>query len=75
MGSVSLNTECLLCGLKGCNSHVNECRYKILSGEQEDGRLPCQPERLQGTCDSQLQRIFKEELSGDQQGNAGEEGG
>jgi hypothetical protein len=73
-GSASLNTECLVCGLKGCSGHVNECHYTILSGEQEDERRSCQPERLQGTCDSQLQEAFEQELSGDLQGNAGEEG-
>ncbi len=73
-GFVFLNTECLVCGLKGCASHINDCRYKILSGEQEH-YATCQPETLQGTCDSQLQQAFSQELSGEEQGNDGEVGG
>jgi hypothetical protein len=74
-GSASLKTECLVCGFRGCSGHINECQYKVLSGDQEDMRRTCQPEKLQGTCDSQLQEAFEQELSGDEQGNAGELGG
>jgi hypothetical protein len=72
-GFASLTTECLVCGFRGCADHINQCRYKILSGEQED-YLPCQPGTLHGTCDSQLQQAFEQELSGEEQGNEGEEG-
>jgi hypothetical protein len=72
-GSASLQTECLACGLNGCERHINECRYSILSDEQED-YLKCQPETLQGTCDSQIKKLFHKELSGDEQGTEGEEG-
>jgi hypothetical protein len=73
-GYASLNTKCLVCGFRGCADHINQCRYKLLSGEQED-YVPCQPETLHGTCDSQLQQAFEQELSGDEQGNEGEEAG
>jgi hypothetical protein len=64
MGYASLTSECLVCGLHGCSGHINECRYQTFSEEQEDDvrRHPCQPERLQGTCDPQQKEAFEQEL-------------
>jgi hypothetical protein len=74
MGYAGLNAECVVCGFRGCADHVNQCRYKIRSGEEEEDYLPCKPETLHGTCDSKLKKALKHELGVDEQGNHGEEG-
>jgi hypothetical protein len=35
MGFASLITNCLVCGVRGCANHINQCRYKSTIAEQD----------------------------------------
>jgi hypothetical protein len=76
-GYAGIEADCLLCGTRGCNPHVNICRYKLLPSPQqekepkeEDDQTAarfegCVPEAAVGTCPDELLQELEHELHGE----------
>jgi hypothetical protein len=73
-GYAGIEADCLLCGTRGCNQHVNICRYKLLlpspplsqdEDETADRFEGCVPESAVGTCPDDLLQELEHELHGD----------
>jgi len=67
----TIETECLYCGKNGCSPHINECRYKLLDGDEDDDEEDwlkyheCQPDTVLGTnCPDGMEKKLQLELSG-----------
>jgi hypothetical protein len=72
----TFETQCLYCGVQGCDVHKNQCRVKLLGEDGEpiaDKYEKCTVENIMGNCPEVLREELKLELS--QQVNGSVEGG
>lgn len=63
-GYAGLHANCVLCGWRGCNQHVNVCRYK----HEEDAKWgACKPQTAQGSCSAAQRANLQSEIKTDGQ--------
>jgi hypothetical protein len=75
MDMASFEADCLLCGIRGCNSHVNKCKFK--SDALEATFEKCVPESVMGdACTEEQEAKVQQEIeTAKKYGHYGNDGG